>query len=453
MSTRRKPFLSLIGLAVLCALLLSVPPSALGSPGTQLWASRYSTASDDFANADAFSPDSAKVFATGTGSGGMLTWAYNASNGAQLWSRNYNYGTNEGKALGVSPDGSKVYVTGQSLVSGHYDYVTIAYDTATGNRVWFQRFDSTSHLDDIPAALAVSPDGSKVFVTGSSAGSSTGEDYATVAYDASTGTRLWVMRFNWANLDDAATAIGVSPDSSRVFVTGSSVGPARGSDYGTIAYDAASGAKLWLERFNGPLSDSSDSASALVVSPDETKVFVSGLSEYASGALQTTTVAYSASVGTLVWSKSVGGVGSAFASPPRIDISPDGTRVYVLWRGGTGWGVEALTAPAGTLAWQQGYDRPGQPDIPHALAVGPDGQIFSSGSSGGSGSVSQDIATWALAPSSTTEWTQLYNGPANGADTGNATAVSPDGTKVAVAGSSTGSGTGLDSIVIVYSTS
>jgi hypothetical protein len=44
--------------------------------------------------------------------------------------------------------------------------------------------------------VAASRDGTKVFVTGSSYTRATATDYATVAYDAVTGTRLWAKRYN-----------------------------------------------------------------------------------------------------------------------------------------------------------------------------------------------------------------------------------------------------------------
>jgi hypothetical protein len=77
-----------------------------------------------------------------------------------------------------------------------------------------------------------------VFVTGYSAGSA-GLDYATVAYDAPTGPRLWVKRYNSpANRDDLATTLGVSPGGTMVFVTGLSRGLFH-YHYATVAYGVA----------------------------------------------------------------------------------------------------------------------------------------------------------------------------------------------------------------------
>ena len=66
-----------------------------------------------------------------------------------------------------------------------YDYATLAYDSASGASLWTRRYDGPASLRDDAVALAVSPDGSRVFVTGSSATSANDDDYATVAYSAS----------------------------------------------------------------------------------------------------------------------------------------------------------------------------------------------------------------------------------------------------------------------------
>ena len=73
--------------------------------------------------------------------------------------------------------------------------------------------------------MRVSPGGTRVFVTGDSQGVGSGSDYATVAYSAATGTRLWVRRYNGpGNGEDHASSVRVSPGGTRVFVTGDSQG-------------------------------------------------------------------------------------------------------------------------------------------------------------------------------------------------------------------------------------
>src|SRR6266550_951936 len=136
-----------------------------------------------------------------------------------------------------------------------------------GEELWVKRYNGPGNGNDGGTSGAVSPDGSTVFVTGGSCGSGTDCDYATLAYDASTGAQLWAKRYNGpGNGFDWARALGVSPDGSTVFVTGRSPGSGTGVDYATLAYDASTGAKLWVKRYNGP-GNNSDLAAALGVSP------------------------------------------------------------------------------------------------------------------------------------------------------------------------------------------
>jgi hypothetical protein len=96
----------------------------------------------------------------------------------------------------------------------------------------------------VPQALVLSGDGTKAYITGFSFGGmptflgGSGNDFATVSYAVSSGTQLWVNRYDaGVHGQDAASGIAVKPDGSSVFVTGSSDGPLRsGGNFLTIAY-------------------------------------------------------------------------------------------------------------------------------------------------------------------------------------------------------------------------
>jgi hypothetical protein len=64
-------------------------------------------------------------------------------------------------------------------------------------------------------------------------------DFATVAYDAGSGARLWSKRYNGPGngLDDVDTVL-TSPDGSTVVVAGSDKDVDTNTDLATIAYAA-----------------------------------------------------------------------------------------------------------------------------------------------------------------------------------------------------------------------
>jgi hypothetical protein len=120
-----------------------------------------------------------------------------------------------------------------------------------------------------------------------------GEGFATVAYNAATGATLWAKRYNGpGNGDDAASSLAVSPSGKAVYVTGSSTSATPGTDYATVAYNAATGAAQWVRRYNGP-ANSTDAAWAMAVSPSTGAVFVTGISYGSNGNGDYLTVAYS----------------------------------------------------------------------------------------------------------------------------------------------------------------
>lgn len=180
--------------------------------------------------------------------------------------------------MAVSPTAKTVFVTGYSdgSTTGHdYVYATVGYNAATGAQLWVKRYSGPGN--SAPSSMAVSPTGKTVFVTGYSAGTTTRDDYATVAYSAASGARLWVRRYNGpGNGASEASSIAVSRSGSTVYVTGYSSTATGDFDYATIAYKVGSGAQLWVRRYIYDPTYGDNYAYSVAVSPTSGTVFVTG---------------------------------------------------------------------------------------------------------------------------------------------------------------------------------
>ncbi len=357
------------------------------STGAQLW-STDGPASDVRASALRLSPDGSTVFVVGSSNGDYLTLAYDTSTGTQVWKKRYkdpiggNFG-NEAGALGVSPEGSTVFVTGASDDGVWTDYATVAYKASTGRHLWTARYGRSAK--DAARSLSVSPDGSAVFVSGCSV-SKTSLDIETVGYKAANGRELWKTRYDGpAHHEDQANAMAVSPDGSQVYVTGFSDGSNRRRDFVTLAYGARTGTQRWIRRYNGP-GDWDDNAKAVSVSPDGSRIYVAG---YRTGhhafERDAETIAYS-SAGERLWHRAYNGPANYEDQAAAIGVSPDGTQVYV-----TGFRYDlpynrdyatlAYRASTGEHLWDAFYDQ--DDDGASVLGVNPDGSaVYVSGMSG-----------------------------------------------------------------------
>ncbi|MBK7160176.1 MAG: SBBP repeat-containing protein [Ignavibacteria bacterium] len=155
-----------------------------------------------------------------------------------------------------------------------------------------QRYNGTGNLSDGANSIAVDGSGN-VFVTGSSTGSGTDFDYATLKYNSS-GILQWLKRYNGPiNSSDYANSIALD-GSGNVYVTGQSPGSGLSYDYTTIKYNS-SGDSVWVKRYNGP-ANSTDNANSIALDGSG-NVFVTGQSEGSGTGTDYATVKYSQSVG------------------------------------------------------------------------------------------------------------------------------------------------------------
>ncbi len=315
-------------------------------------------------------------------------------------------------------------------------------------------YNGSASNGDEAFALAVSPDGKTLFVTGQSAGVGSGADYATIAYSTATGARLWAARYNGpGNSYDTARSLAIGPGGHRVFVTGFSTGASTAGQYATVAYDAASGRQLWVRRSPGP---GLAFASSVAVGPGGGRVYVTETS-----GITAATLAYDAVSGARLWATRYRGQDSRGAFAAKVAVSPDGDTVYVAATSGQvvsdDYATIAYNASTGARKWLRLYNGPGNSvDDATALAVSPSGTVYVTGASSSGSATATDYATVAYSAAGRQLWVGRYNGPANGEDHPAAITVSSAGSRVFVTGQSLGATTsghnaGFDYATVAYS--
>jgi len=356
--------------------------------------------------------------------------------GTRLWAASYRDHTQQNypQAIVASPDGSTVYVTGRSNLA---HFTTVAYDAATGARRWVARFYGLGYSQ--PLSMAISPDGSELFVAGFTepAGFSLPDRFAIVAYNASTGAMLWVHLPFQAGV---GASVAVSPDGSTVYVTGVIASRSGPGEVATFAYDAATGARRWLASYRG--ARPSFEPQAVASSPDGREVIVTSTVTGSSGSPFNAVLAYNAATGTSLWTRFVRGTSGG----RDLALSPDGSAVFVTGTdagaaGGSSFMTTAFGTVTGSRLWQRFYQGPGGTSAANAVTVSPDGRdVFVTGSStaGGSGSIVVDYATVGYAAATGTRlWARTYQPPVAASlikDGAIAAGVSPDGGLVFVTG-------------------
>ena len=262
--------------------------------GDTAWIRRYNGPGDSYDEARAIAVDDlGNVYVTGGSYGSGTNFDYATikyyPNGDTAWIRRYNGPADSSDgARAIAVDGlGNIYITGFSYGSGtDRDYLTIKY-YPNGDTAWVRRYNGPA--DSLDAARAIVLDGSgDIYVTGSSYGSGTSYDCATIKYYPN-GDTAWVRRYNGpADSTDYASAIAVD-GSGYIYVTGSSYGGGTSDDYATIKY-YPNGDTAWVTRYNGP-GDSTDVAVDIAVD-DLGNVYVTGSSHGSGTSWDYTTIKY-----------------------------------------------------------------------------------------------------------------------------------------------------------------
>ncbi|PZG14031.1 S8 family serine peptidase [Nonomuraea aridisoli] len=406
--------------------------------------------------------------------GGHLTWKDNKHTvripmvvkpAQESWAAMYGVagGSDSGEYVALDPKGERVYVTGVSYAASpgllSPSIATVAYDAVSGAELWSKTYAGPVKVYDEPYGLEVSPDGSKLFVVGGGQGTGTGLDAVTIAYDSASGEELWANRHTTpGDFADEAKGAAVAPDGRTVYVTGmTTFGEGDKNDYFTVAYDTATGKQSWLVQYDGPGS-STDDAREVAVTPDGTKVFVTGQSAGPEGTGLTDwgTVAYDAATGRQLWKAGLNGRDNGLDIPSAMAVTADGKAVVVTGVTSnpgtlTDYTTVAYDTATGQVLWKDDYDGPAhESDTPHDLTIAPGGKLYVTGNTTGEGT-GGDYTTIAYDPATgARSWVQRLDGQAKNEDYAWGVRMTPDGSKVVVAGQSSDSAQGTDYVTVAY---
>ncbi len=340
------------------------------------------------------------------------------------WVRRYNgTGNYPDTAYAIAVDNiGNCYVTGTSSGAGTgNDYITIKY-YPNGDTAWVRRYIGPWG-NDRATTLAIDTIG-YIYVTGKSDDINADPDYMTVKYFPN-GDIAWTRRYKGSgNGGDIATDIAVD-NLGDVYVTGSSFDSITHSDCVTIKY-YPDGETAWIRRYNGSDFNADDRALTMTID-NSGNVYIAGYSVDLVTHLDYITIKYYSN-GDTAWVKKYSGLNANNDAAHDITVDDMGN-VYV-----TGFSEEEspydnnyLTIkyfPNGDTAWIRRYNGSlNNDDGATAIAVDDSGNCFVTGFSKEIGS-DYDMTTIKYNSIGDTIWIKRYNGPLNDADW--ATALSID---------------------------
>lgn len=356
--------------------------------------------------------------------------------------------TETGRAVAISPDGSTVFTAASGGIGSQADLLVWAMDAQTGHEEWIATVTVDAPGDGFARELAVSPDGSRLFLAGA-AGDEDGElDGVTAAFDASSGEVLWTAEMDLGPSDYLGS---LATDGEAVYAIGSTETSEGDTDLLAVSFDADDGTQRWITTYDGT-AESTDGTwvNSLALSPDGSSLYAVGTSRGNGTFYDVVAIAYDTADGEMSWVTRYGG--SSVDEGLSLALSPDGQTVYVGGRTvvggerGSDFLVLALDASDGEERWEGLYDGPTHRElIGTQLVVDPKGErVYIAGLSDDE---ELDPGWWdyTVVAYETTEgkqvWEARYSAPLNVNEVAWGLAVAPNGSRVVVTGESWGLGT------------
>ena len=270
-----------------------------------------------------FKPDGTKMYIIGSDSDGVtpfdlsVAWDISSTIIASYDNASFSVAAQETRPQAVffKPDGTKMYVVGHTSDRVHEYDLSVAWDVTSA--VFLQNF-SVSAQDNTPRDVFFKPDGTKMYIIGSS-DDDVNEYNLSVAWDVTSS--VYLQNFNIGAQESRVQSVFFKPDGTKMYITGW-VGDAVNEYNLSVAWDISSA--VFLQLFS--VAAQSALPRAAFFKPDGTRMFVIGSSgdkvnEYRLGTAWDVTSA----VFVQLFS-----VAAQETDPRDVFFKPDGTKMYVI---------------------------------------------------------------------------------------------------------------------------
>ena len=358
-----------------------------------------------------FKPDGTKMYVTGSTSDSVheydlsTPWASNTASYLQSFSVNAQETGPRG--LFFKPDGTKMYVIGTTDDDvNEYDLST-AWDVTTAS--YLQNF-SVNAQETGPQGLAFKPDGTKMYITGTT-GDNVNEYDLSTAWDVTTASYL--QNFSVSGQDISPQAISFIADGTKMYVLGSVGEDVNEYTLGT-AWDISTAS--FVRVF---------SVSAQTATPQGLFVRPAGEGFYVSG--RTSDRVYQYTMGQL-------DVSSKETNPNGISFKTDGTKMYIVGQSGDDVNEYSLSTPwdIATASYSKVFYIGSEESTPEGIFFKPDGTKMYIVGSGTDAVYEYDLSTaWDVSTASYSDNSLTVSGQDTGATD---LFFKPDGTKMYVVG-------------------
>lgn len=299
-----------------------------------------------------FKPDGTKMYVVGSTSDSVheydlsTPWASNTASYLQSFSVSAQEASSRG--LFFKPDGTKMYVVGSSSDNvNEYDLST-AWDISTAS--YLQNF-SVSSEEATPSGLTFKPDGTKMYIVGI-AGDEVNEYDLSTAWDVTTASYL--QNFSVAGQDTAPQDISFISDGKKMYVLGGTQDYVNEYTLST-AWDVSTAS--YVRRF--PVTSQDATPQGLFVRP-------AGEGFYVAGA--TSDRVYQYTIGQL-------DVSGEESNPTGLSFKTDGTKMYIVGQSGDAVDEYDLSTSwdTSTASHLQTFSVSAQESVPQDIFFKPDG--------------------------------------------------------------------------------